>query len=335
MTPLYLVYDAFTRNPHVDWERLHSLGLGVINHVPLVEIDYPNLELIEQTSVVDGLSRRDVTWRTDRGELHEHYLGDADKGLLPWRNEYLVKKPDDYLTVLSALEGAVVRGSDLRFEQSETELAGKGLTIGDMDRTPLQKIQIDYVGLERFCFDFAEQVPQLRDLYELMRDIQLRQFRATVGSRATDLKLWENMSIEVLGPHAFRDFLAPAYRDVLAIVNDAGKRLHLHYDGRLKLIERDLQQLPFHGIDSLTPPPEGDLTFEEARQAWPDLFLWLHPTLEWFTQPLSTLRQRIEDSVRAVGPYRFCFQISEDVPPQWHVTVPAVLETLQQLTLRS
>ena len=57
----------------------------------------------------------------------------------------------------------------------------------------------------------------------------------------------------------------PLYRKILEILDSADKRLLVHYDGKLRLIADDIAALGIDGIDSLTPPPEGDMTVAEAR----------------------------------------------------------------------
>ena len=314
--PVYLVYDAFTKNPKVDWQSLYDMGLGIINHVKLVDVKYPNMEIVESHSEQDGLRRRDVTYKTDKGELHEYFLGDVGKGFLPWREESLIKTREDYRIMFRALEEAEFFPTNADYDQSEEELAGRGISIGSMERSPIQKIQIDYVGLERFSFDFADRLPELLDLHALMREQIKEMFKAAVKTKAMELKIWENMSIEILGPKVFKEFLVPVYEDIFAILEGSDKRLYPHYDGKLGLIKEDLKHIPFHGIDSLTPPPEGDLSIAEARKAWPDLFFWVHPTMDWFCRPVEELKFQIKEMTRAAGPYKYCLEISEDIPPR-------------------
>ena len=104
---------------------------------------------------------------------------------------------------------------------------------------------------------------------------------------------------------------------------------YVHYDGKLGLIADDIRDLPFDGLDSLTPPPEGDLEIDRARALWPDKFFWLHPSLGWFSQPEHELQARIRALAAAAGPTRFCLQLSEEVPESWSETVPAVLRALE------
>jgi hypothetical protein len=323
--PVFVVYDWFVRNRPVDWEKLFRLGLGQINHADLIQYHRPHADIVETRQMIEGQLRRDVRWITDVGELHEWYLGE-------WRQEYLIKSPEDYRIMMRAWMDTEVVATDAFFDASERELGSRGITIGQMDRTPFQKIQIDYAGLERFSYDIADRNPYLLELLDLMNALKLEEFKRVRQSRACHLKLWENLSIETMGPHMYREYLVPVYRQIFQILNGSGKRLQVHYDGKLSIIAKDIQELPFDGLDSLTPPPEGDMTISQARAWWPDKFFWLHPSLTWYRLPPGELVNRIRTMVRDAGPTRYCLMVSEEVPPNWEVTLPLVLETLDSLT---
>jgi hypothetical protein len=327
--PVYAVYDWFVKNRPIDWQGLFERGLGQIAHACLVRAAYPNVRIVETASVDAGGPRRDVRWVTDKGELHEWYRGE-------WRQEYLVKSPDDYRVLARALSGTRFTATDEIFDLTEAAIGGSGVTMGQLgetameSRTPLQSIQIDCAGLERFSLDLAGEVPQLMELIELMNERTLEKLRLVRASRAHMIKLWENLSIETMGPAIYRRHLAPLYRKLFAILDGTGKGIHVHYDGRLRPIASEIGGLPFAGLDSLTGPPEGDLSAAEARALWPDTFLWLHPNLGWYARSATELRASIGGMARGAGS-RFCMMISEEVPPEWRRSVPVVLDALAEI----
>jgi len=320
--PVYAVYDWFVRNRKIDWRGLFDLGLGQIMHADLVECERPHVEIIEKKSEQDGKVRRDVTWLTDAGELHEWYLGE-------WRMEYLIKTDDDYGVMRRALAGSRYQPTNVYFEAAEKEVGTNGITVGQLGRTPMQQIQIDYAGLEKFSIDLALENPHLFELMECMNGLKMQELVCALKTDAVQIKLWENLSIETMGPIIYRKHLIPFYRRILDALRGTNKKLQVHYDGKLRLITEDIQALAFDGIDSLTPAPEGDLSIAEAREKWPDKFLWMHPSLGWFSQPLDLLATNIRRMAREAGPRRYCLMISEEVPPNWETAVPFVLETLR------
>jgi hypothetical protein len=320
--PAYAVYDWFVRNrPAVEWKRLFGLGLRQIWHADLVKHERPHLRIKEVTTSTEKGLRRDVTWETDRGTLHEWYLGE-------WRQEYFIKTPADYGIVARAWEDARVTADYGAFERSKRAAGAGDVILGQLTRTPFQHVQIDLAGLERFSEDIADECPGLMALLDQLNAVKLEEFRCVASGPCRDIKLWENLSIETMGPALYRRHLIPLYRRIFEIVEPVGKKLHVHYDGKLKSVVDDIAALPFDGIDSFTEPPEGDLTTAEARGAWPEKFLWLHPNLGWYALPERELFAQIRRMVRQAGPRRFCLMISEEVPEQWARAVPAILATL-------
>jgi hypothetical protein len=326
--PVYAVYDWFVKNRPLDWPSLFSLGLGQIAHVDLVRVERPHLEIVERREDCGGRSRRTTRWITDRGELEESFVGE-------WQQEYLVKAPGDYRVLRRAFEDTRYAATEEFFRRSEAELGDGGITVGALGwaplrRSPLLQVQVDFAGPEQFALDLADETSELMDLLELLTDLTLRKLREAVGTPARFIKLWENLAIETVGVKSYRRWLVPLYRRIIDILSAAGKRLLLHYDGKLRAIAPDIAALDVD-IDSLTPPPEGDMTVAEARTAWPEKFLWLHPPLGWYRESRTALLERIRQLVRDAGPRRFCLMISEDVPPNWKEQVPAVLETLERM----
>jgi len=326
--PVYAVYDWFVNNrPGVDWERLFERGLGQIAHANVVRHEHPNFEIIETTSEQDGRTRRDVRLITDRGELHEWYLGE-------WRQEYFIKTAEDYRIMARALEDVRVVPDASAFHESEAALGENGITVGQiqglgMGRTPLMVLQIDWAGLERFSMDLATEFPEMMNLLSLMNEIKLEEIRRAVETPPAQIKLWENLSIETLGPAHYRRYLVPLYKQILDIMRSAGKRLLVHYDGKVRVIADDIAALDIDGIDSFTEPPEGDMTVAEARAAWPGKFLWVHPNLDAYRLLDDHFVEKIRRLAREAGPSRFCLMISEEVPPDWETKIPLALKALE------
>lgn len=326
--PVYAVYDWFVQHRPIDWPSLFGQGLGQIVHADLVRVQRPHLEIVETRQQVDGREHRTVRWITDRGELQESYVGE-------WQQEYLVKTADDYRVLRRAFEDTRYTATAEFFEQAEAELGDNGITLGvlgwtPLRRTPLLQVQIDFAGPERFALDLADEVPELMELLEVLSELTLKKFREAVKTPARYIKLWENLAIEMIGVRPYRRRIVPLYRQIIEILSAAGKRLLVHYDGKLRVIADDIASLAFD-IDSLTPAPEGDLSAAEARACWPDKFLWLHPPLGWFHEPGPVLAERVRQMAHDAGPRRYCLMISEDVPPRWEEQVPVVLDALREL----
>jgi len=325
--PVFAVYDWFVNNrTNVDWHLLFQQGLGQINHVPITEFIYPNLKIIRRIKrTSNNQIQKEVRWITEKGELYEKYLGE-------WCIEHLIKEPYDYLILCSAFSDVNIKPTLRHFKKSEEELGDNGLTIGvpTLNRTPFQRIQIDFAGQERFLFDLAEKRPELLSLLEVLNDLIYREFEIISNLPVSYLKLWENLSIELIGPYIYRQYLLPVYKKISDILLRSGQNLSVHYDGKLRIIADDIKSLSFD-IDSLTPPPEGDMEISLARNYWPEKFLWLHPSLTWYTLPEKQLVYRIKQMCNEADNRKYCLLISEEVPDNWAITIPLILKTLSNI----
>ena len=111
----------------------------------------------------------------------------------------------------------------------------------------------------------------------------------------------------------------------------ADKRVMVHYDGALNVIADRIAAAPFHMIESLTEPPEGDMTYDLCRAAWPDKVFWANINVDLYAQPEDILRQAVIDKRQRAGKKALAFEISEDLPANWQETIPVVLDTLKDL----
>ncbi len=69
----------------------------------------------------------------------------------------------------------------------------------------------------------------------------------------------------------------------------------------------------------------------EARACWPGTFIWVQPNLGWYSLPQDEFLARVRQLARDAGPRRYCLMVSEEIPPDWQRTVPAVLQMLSSM----
>ena len=202
-----------------------------MKHANLTRSWRPHVEFVETTTEVDGRIRRDVRWVTDRGELHEWWLDG-------WRQEYPIKTAKDYRIMARAWQDVRYEATSEFFDRAEAELGNRGMAVGHLGWEPLRRVpwmelHVELVGPERLAYDLADGLPELMDLHDLLVDVLLRKCREACKAPAKYVKLWDNLSLEMVGPKRYRELLVPVYRQILDMFGPAGKRLLVHYDGRL------------------------------------------------------------------------------------------------------
>lgn len=122
----------------------------------------------------------------------------------------------------------------------------------------------------------------------------------------------------------------PVYEEAFPILRAAGKRVFVHYDGALRVIADQIARAPFDGIESLTEPPEGDMTYDECRAMWPDKVFWANINVSCYALPPEQLTEAVLAKQQRAGKRGLAFEISEDLPANWRETIPVVLRALEQ-----
>jgi hypothetical protein len=253
-----------------------------------------------------------------------------------WHEEEWVKEPRDYKVAQWIVEHTELRPRYERFAECEAVVGEQGVTVltgsGNwLHRTPLMKINIDWAGTEQFCLDVALEVPELFALYEALRKQFLEEQRLIAAGPGRYVKWLENLTISMIGPERYRDYLVPVYREAFPVLAAAGKRVMVHYDGALRVIAGQIAAAPFQMIESLTEPPEGDLLYDECRRVWTEKVFWANLNIGLYDRPADELAQAVRDRVQRAGRRGLAFEISEDLPRNWKAAIPVILSTLETL----
>jgi len=324
----YSIYDAEWRHAANDprSQALFDLGLGISWHFPSFERVTSGVEVVEESYREHGhiIFRR--TLKTDSGSLNEIYVDG-------WKRKYLLETPDDYAVMTRIVQQSDVRPAYDQFVEREAALGPHGVALIDMGRTPNQTILVDYVGLANFALHLFDFQAEMEALYEAL----LTRFR-----RLTDIVaegpgryvcVLENFTSETLGPRRFAQLLLPVYDECFPILRSAGKIVGVHYDGHLASCRDVITRAPIDLIESLTPPPEGDLTLAEARQAWPEMLFWSNINIGCYDLPPDELRAVVIERASQGAPdgSKLAFEVSEQIPSNWYDSMRVVLETLDDI----
>jgi len=193
------------------------------------------------------------------------------------------------------------------------------------------QILVDWAGTEKFCLDIAEGVEELFGLYQAMEKLFMQETRLIAAGPGPFVRWMENLTVSTMGPRRYTTLLLNIYEQAVPILEKAGKRVLVHYDGALQSISAQISKAPFHIIESLTEPPEGNMLYNECRRAWPDKAFWANINLEHYGKSPAELRLAVIEKRQRAGKRGLAFEISEDIPPTWRTAVPVVLQTLEEL----
>ncbi len=312
-----------------EWKRLLDMGLGISHHCEILTAVEDGVKVSTEERYEGDVTYNIQTKKTPVGEIRKVTRNG-------WHHEDWIKTVNDYKTCTWIAEHTRIEAHPERYSKAEAVLGEQGVIVmtgvGNwMHRTPAMQINIDLAGTEKFCMDVAMEEPALMELYEAKKALFIQEQQLLAQMPGRYVNWMENLTINMLGPARYSDLLVSIYNKTIPALEQAGKRVFVHYDGELGCITDEIAVAPFHGIDSLTEPPEGDMTYDVCRAAWPDKVFWGNINLELYSAPEEVLRQAVIDKCKRAGRRGLAFEISEDRPDDWQNTIPVVLDTLAGL----
>jgi hypothetical protein len=323
-TPLSL-YNWMMDDPTSDeWRRLLDRGLGICQHCrPIKHVEHGVEDTFEER--IEG----DQHYRIYRKETP---VGTLERVTLNgWHHEDWIKEPEDYKIRQWIVEHTELVPEYEAFEEADERAGDYGVPVVTGSRTPAMSINVDWAGTQQFCLDVAMGVDELFELYEAQKELFLEETRLIAEGPGEFVKWFENLTISMLGPQRYDDLLVSVYEEAIPMLEAAGKRVMVHYDGALSVIRDEIARAPFHIIESLTEPPEGDMTYDECRSAWPDKAFWGNINVDLYYRSEDELRDAVIAMRKRAGKRAFAFEISEDLPRNWRESIPVVLEALEAL----
>ncbi|MCK6579388.1 MAG: hypothetical protein L6Q98_14950 [Anaerolineae bacterium] len=324
----YTIYEWLWRDLPDDpgWQPLFDLGLGVTWHLPTVKTTYPDVEYRTKVWTEQGVEIEQRTLHTPVGDLKETFVDG-------WHKKYLLETSADYAIMTHIVRSAVIEPDYERFLEQERALPPFGVALAHVGRTPIQVILVDYAGVENLGYHLFDLEAEVMALYEAM----LANFRRTIEIAAAGpgrlIYLLENFSADMIGPARYQKLILPVYDELFPILHSAGKFVSTHYDGKLSSCKDLIARAPMDVLESLTAPPEGDLTLAQARAVWPDKRFWSNLNIGSYLLPADELSQLVRERVRQAAPdgRGLAFGVSEHLPVNWQQSMATVLRTLRDL----
>ena len=151
------------------------------------------------------------------------------------------------------------------FARAEAAIGDDGLYIPTLDPSPVQQLIEMDMGLAGFYYHLQDHRAELESLLDAMHACRMAEYEIVARrSPAPALIPVENTSTTLISPALYRRYSLPQIRDYADIAHRHGKKLILHMCGKLSGLLGELAETGLDGINALTPPPVGDLEFEEA-----------------------------------------------------------------------
>ena len=186
-----------------------------------------------------------------------------------YTTKHLVKKIEDLKVAKYLVENTDfnfnIHGYNLAEEIMEPDY---GLVCSYYFRSPYQQLILNWLGFEN-TIKFLRKYPrEMEEFTQVMDKWDRKQYEEVICK--TPLK-WvnfgENIDHNLSPPPYFKKYLLEYYEDRVKMLKKANIYSHIHIDGSFKDLLPLLADLPFDGIEALTPKPQGDVTLQELHRS--------------------------------------------------------------------
>ncbi|MGD9496861.1 MAG: uroporphyrinogen decarboxylase family protein [Armatimonadota bacterium] len=286
-------------------------GLALVRSARVASIDTPGVT-VSSEEIGRGRSRQ--TMHTPWGTLTREVATETGYGSA-WTMQHWIRHPEDYAIIERVIREAEIVPTPRTIRDARERMGHRGVVLAWTARAPLQRLWIEYAGIERLSWDLADCPDAVEAVLDAMWE-QSRQLMAIAAQGEAEL-IWlpDNITGEVAGPQWFERYLAPYYREMCEVLLPAGKLPCCHMDGMLRPIRDNIAATPLPVIEAFTPPPDGNLPLAEAAAAWPEKTLWLNfPSSVHLCEPEEIMRTTRELVEQAVGGAGFVIGVTENIP---------------------
>jgi hypothetical protein len=138
--------------------------------------------------------------------------------------------------------------------------------VGLFMKTGFQSMLEHWVGMEELVYALADFPNTVLDILERLRYLDCLTVEIAAGSPGEAFIFWEDTSTTNVSPGWFRNYVAPVIQEWAEMLHAQDKLLVHHACGHMRALLPQEAELAIDAIDSLTPPPTGDVELWDARE---------------------------------------------------------------------
>lgn len=226
---------------------------------------------VEVRESVSG-GKKQTVFETPVGSLTEisTYSPSGDTWFL---TGHAVHNREDAKVLMWINEHRQVESNEQELNAQLDRMGDEGLMVpilGAECKTSFQSLVERWIGTEELCYMLADEPEVVEELLQVMREVSKKTVELSAQSRGEAFIFWEDSSTTNISPSMFEAFTAPEIDDWGNILHQGGKLLIHHACGHLKGLLPAIGRLPIDALESVSPPPTGNVTMAQARAGLPE-----------------------------------------------------------------
>lgn len=261
-------------------------------------------------------NKRYTVFSSSLGELiREEARSDITGGFFP--TEFPIRTVDDIDKAIYYFKNVTYFFIKENFKIGEKFFETRGEPQFWVPKSPYQSLAQQWMKYEDLVYAFFEYPQKVEELMKVIDSSYDNLYEEIINSGFVKIiNFGENIDHNIDPPSYFEKYCLPFYEKRAGQLKKAGIYTHIHIDGNFKLLLRYLKDLPFDGIEALTPLPQGDVSIEEIKEYIGEkILLDGIPAVYLLSDyPLEELEKCVETLIRLFYP-RLVLGVSDEVPP--------------------
>jgi hypothetical protein len=235
---LYLPLLATKLDPNANIEIMHHKGSKEDETITIYKTP---LGTLSQTIVIGG-------------GLGGHYT------------EFPIKTIKDLKVMRYIMEHTDCLFLEENFEKANEILGKRGVVSTYLYSSPYQRLIKTTIGFTQTTILLKRNLKDIEDFMMFLDKWDDKMFELIVKSPLKIVNFGENIDANLSPPPVFEKYLLPYYQKRVKQLKRVGIFTHIHIDGSFKDLLPYFEDLPFDGLEALTPHPQGDVTLEELSR---------------------------------------------------------------------
>ena len=251
------IYASLGASPRYTLETLY---------LPMIEFNInsnANIQIINQGGSKPGETI--TKYKTPLGNLTQKIA--LGGGLAGHYTEFPVKTVEDIKIMRYILENTECIYLSENYKKAEDQLGDSGVVCTYIESSPYQRLIKTTLGFVRTVMLLKRNPNEVENFMMFLEEWDDKMYDLIAKSPIKIINFGENIDANLSPPPQFEKYLIPYYKKRVNQLHRVGKYCHIHMDGSLRTLLPYLGDLPFDGLEALTPKPQGDVTLEEIKDA--------------------------------------------------------------------
>jgi hypothetical protein len=244
----------------------------------------------------------------------------SDKGNTWFLTEHGVKNEEDFKILQYLKEDTILIANYTRYEEESNKYREDALLVPILcpeSKSAFQAMLEYWVGTEELIYALADFPETVIATLGTMRSVSEKAAEISSQSSAEAFLTWEDTSTTNLSPQYYEKYILPEINSWCDILHKNNKLYVQHACGHLKDLMTLIAKSKIDCIESISPPPTGNIELWEAREQLPEniaLIGGIEPTV-FLNYNMSDLEKYVTRLIEKMKHSKFVIANSDSCPP--------------------